>query len=597
MLGLAHGALFDQQTTRTRARGRIRLALEAGLAAVAAVAVVSAALGLQRTDRAEARARAAIDVGAGVLDRAGVVAGRSIAAKADMQALLGFARTGFDQVFRQGRQSPPAIRQHAALNVRIADGYGRIGDSQRQRESAEAALALFAGLAPAERRTPAYAQALTLLAESDLSQGRQAQGLLRLGDAVAAWRAVAQDQPNDAAARLELARSLHRTGALHLAAGRAQQALAPLGEAAGQLERLAALSMNDDILGAQVAIRDALGEAHAGVGDLAAARTANERAIADARAWLARGAAKREARASLGDLLMTLGQSYAEAGDARRARLPLEESLAIARDLARAAPQDETLQGDVALRLMLTADVLLELRVAAAPMLAEATSMGRTLVARNPANADLKDMLAEMLGAQARRASADGDREEARTLWTEVVRLRAALSAAAPRDGARLRDLAAAHKRAGDLSVRLNDKEGATRAYAGVVSARRALLALAPDDREEKRALAASLRELGAARARAENPRGAIRAFAEAAEIRLALADEDANHRGLALEAAADLARMPLDEAGAGAAAARPVIEHARATLANLASNYPNDRRYPDALARTEALLADAGAT
>jgi hypothetical protein len=54
---------------------------------------------------------------------------------------------------------------------------------------------------------------------------------------------------------------------------------------------------------------------------------------------------------------------------------------------------------------------------------------------------------------------------------------------------------------------------------------------------------------------------------------------------------------MPLDEAGAGAAAARPVIEHARATLAHLASNYPNDRRYPDALARTEALLADAGAT
>jgi tetratricopeptide (TPR) repeat protein len=323
-----------------------------------------------------------------------------------------------------------------------------------------------------------------------------------------------------------------------------------------------------------------------------------ERAIADARGWVARGADKSAARSTLGGLLLRLGRSYAEADDARHARAPLEESLAIARDLARADPQNETLQGDVALRLMLTADVLLDLRQAATPMLAEAAGMGRSLVARNPNNLELKDMLAQMLGAQAQRASADGDRNEARKLWTEVATLRAGLSAAAPRDASRLRDLAAAHKRVGDLSARMNDRDGAVRAYANVVTTRRALAALSPDDAQAKRALAASLRELGTARARNDNPRGAIRALAEAAQIRLKLADEHDGHRSLALEAVADLAQMPLAQAGAGASQARPAIEHARATLTTLLSNYPNDQRFADALARTQALLdRGAGAT
>ena len=78
------------------------------------------------------------------------------------------------------------------------------------------AAAASAALAPEERRTAAYAKALGLTAESDLAQGKGAQGLARLTQSVAAWREALEAAPNDAHARLALAKALHRLGALHL---------------------------------------------------------------------------------------------------------------------------------------------------------------------------------------------------------------------------------------------------------------------------------------------------------------------------------------------------------------------------------------------
>lgn len=585
------GELRDRLAGAERGQTRSRTLLAGAAAAVALVALGAAGFAVHQTLQARAQSRAALDVAIGLLEHADAAA-QAEASPAAVKALLDFADDRLNALLDAAGDGRFDERR-LAVRLRLAEGYGRIGDVENQGRHAEAALAMLNDMADDRAAAVARVRALSVLGAAVAQQGDERRAGELLNDSVEAARGLLRLDQQNLEARSLLAGALQRQGEAQMIADGAEAAQPAFTEAVAALEFVVGRAPGDDAASENlVAALSALADAQAAQEEPGEARATMQRAVAQARAWSSRRPNSREAREALGLALMRLGQINADAGNYAAARAPMEESLAIARAIAAADPADSNAESTVALRLMLTANVLLELRQAATPLMVEATDMGRDLVARDPENAELKNMLARMLAVRAARLSAQDEHEEARDLWREIVTLRRQLRAAAPPNApGPARDLALALERLGAESAEIRDASAALGGYNEAVRVRRDLVRADPENVEARRSLAVTLHTLGLTRKFNNNPNGAIRSLTEAAELRLAIVEENPRDRRAAFDAADSFQQAAVVQAGVNAAAARRSLERARELVARLVSDFPNNTRYADSLRRTDEIL------
>jgi len=598
ILGVDLGELRDRQAAAERARTRNRAILAGVFAVLAVVAGISAAVAVEQSKRATTMATEAIDIGAGVVGKADDLSRRFGVPTSAVEDLLNFAEARFARLFAEGVKTQELQRQRATVLVQFAELYGRIGQSEKQRENAQEALAMFERFPPDQLRTLDYVRALAAAGQAELAQGRSAEAESYTNRAIDAARAMIADIPDARLGRVWLAGALQRQGEIHMNAGRAPEALPLFTETVALLEPVRAAAPNDDVANTNyLTALDWLGGAQAATRDFDAAAATLTRAVTEARAWSARRPDSLPARSTLGSSLMKLGQTLVDQGKHREARAPLMESVAIARALSAADPRDAGLRRDLALRLMLAANALLETGENATPLMVEAIDMGRTLVREDPTNMQVKETLARMLAVRAGRFSDARQAAQARPLYREIVALRRDLRAAAPANAPQpARDLAYALELAADQSAQLQDLPSMLGAYGEAATLRRAALASAPNNAEDQRALAAVLHALGLTKKFNQDAPGAIAALTEAARIRTALANANPRDGGIAFAAAESYQQAAVVQSATDGDAARASFDAARTLLRRIVAENPSNAAYADSLRRTEEVIASIDA-
>ncbi len=595
LLNVGLGELRDQAAAAERARLRNRNVLAALLALAGAGAGAAAWVTQQQRERAEAMASEAVDIGAGLVAQADALSRRGDAPGTAMRDLLTTAEARFDRLFEQGARGPELLRRRANLYVQFSELYERIGDAEKSRARALAAIEAFERLPPDATRSLDYTRALAGLGRGELAAGREAEAVSYNDRAIESGRAALADNADTPLGGATLSAVLLAQGEIHLRNGRGAEALPLLAEAAHLLEARLAQTPDDAGIGADLmAALDLLGGAQVAAGDLVAARAGYERVVALARARAQQTPRNSPARAALGASLLQLARTLADSGDNAAARAPIEESVAIARHAVAAAPEDAQARGRLAQRLALAANVLAALRRASPELIAEATTMAREQVREHPRDQAPKLALARLLAVGAGRLERGRDNAGAREVWREAVALRRTIRPANPQQATQLTvELAQVHERVGELSVSLEDIETATAAYGEAVRLRRAALAAAAQDRAARAALAADLQALGLARRSAQNDRGAAASFGEAARLRARLALDDDTDHAIAALAAESLMQLAQIQATNNTAAARASLEQAREILIRVNAGQPRNRGYRDALRHAdEALLS-----
>jgi tetratricopeptide (TPR) repeat protein len=594
LLNVDLGELRDRQAAAERARLRLRAALASVFALLAVGAGASAWYAMQQRARAEIMAAEAVDIGAGVVAQADALSQRLGVPTAALEELLTFAEERYDRLFERGVETPELLRRRASLYAQFSELYERAGDAEKGRARALAAIEAFEALPEGELRTLDYVRALAALGQAELAAGNEAAAISYTERAIAAGRALLADIPDAQLGRTALSGALTRLGEIHMRAGRPAQALPLFVEAIPLLEDVAKNAPEDALSQSNlIAALDWLGGAQAASGDLGAARDSFERTVALARERVRVNRDDLLARRVLGTSLMKLGQTLVDADDARAARAPLEESLAIGRTLVAADPGDADAQRQLALRLILTANVMSRLGRASPELIEEALTMARGQVRADPGNVTAKETLAQMLAVNAERLARASDQAGARGAWREAAEVRRAIRASSPPEAALpAANLAFALEMIGDSSAQLQDLDSMLAAYAEAVRMRRVALAAAPQDRQARAQLAAALHALGLSRKFAQNERGARASLDEAARVRLALADEDQNDHATGFLAVDSLQQLAVVQAASDGEAARASMERAREVLVRIVALQPRNARYRDSLRRTEEVLA-----
>jgi tetratricopeptide (TPR) repeat protein len=590
LLGADLGELRDRQAAAERARTRNRAILAGVFGVLAVAASVSAVIAVQQRDRAEAMTLEAIDIGAGVLRETDDLSQRFRVPTSALEGLLSFADERFDRLFDRNVQSPELARQQAGIRAQFAELYLRTGDSARAHEEASAALAAFERFPEGNLRTLDYVRSLAALGRAEAAQGRDTEGIAYLERAVDAGRAMLADIPDGVLARTWLGGALQRLGQLHMRAERPETALPLFTEAVPLLQYVHDQAPDDTISATNlVAAIDWLGSAQALSGNRTEARATFTRSVALSREILARDPESLAARTTLGNSLMKYGQTLADDGDNAGARAPLEESVTIARALVASDANDAEFRNALALRLILTANVLTSLGQAPRGMMDEAITMGRTQVQSDPTNADSKETLARMLAVRAARRGTAGDNAGARADWREIVQLRRAIREAAP--GTPPADLAYALEMIGDTSASLREIQPMLAAYNEAVPLRRAALAAAPQDASARASLAAVLHAQGLTKKFNNDNAGARAALSEAAQLRLALHNANRNDATLAFATVDSFQQLAVLQAEVDGAATTRSFEQARDILRRLVAVHPDNAAYADSLRRTEDVL------
>ncbi|MEO0981388.1 MAG: toll/interleukin-1 receptor domain-containing protein [Pseudomonadota bacterium] len=582
------GELRDLQAKAERARARVRAALTATFALLAAGASTAAVIAVRESERAQAMTLEAIDIGAGIVDQADDLSLRNGVPVSALEGLLDFADERFEILFAQGVSSPELSRQQAQLLVQISELYGRMGRTEDQREAAARAAAIInTDVPPQMRFTLDYVRANAALGDASWSLGEEAEAIAAHQEAIRAGREMLVDIPGAVLGRTHLAASLQRLGKVHMQAGRPAAALPLFSEAIPMLIYVADANEAPGVADANLAsgLRWR-GGAEALMGDYAAAETSYREALDVIDAALPGAPDSRPLLATRGTVLVGLGQVLNDTGRADEGRALLLESLAAAETAAAADPQDGEAREDVALRTGLIANLDLQagrLEDAAAGFRA-ATVAWVELADLDPGNLPNQRTAATIVGGAAETLGQAGDVAgalEARRIAVGLAR-RPAEATGADEDW---EDLAFALELQGDAAAQARDLETILASYSEAEPIRRGLAAAG--DPEAQAAHASVLHALGQTRRFAGDPQGSAGALSEAADIRSALPGADA-----AFGAADSLQQAALAQAEFDGEATKASLLRARTLLRPLVEADPANAAYAASLARTEEILA-----
>tara|TARA_R110002096_G_scaffold29509_4_gene88933 strand:- start:24931 stop:27270 length:2340 start_codon:yes stop_codon:yes gene_type:complete len=596
ILNVDLGELRDREAAAQRRRARLRSALVTLFALLAIAASVSAYLAIQQRDRAEKMALEAIDIGAGVVDKAGDLSRTYQVPTEAVEEMLTFAEERFERLFAAGAKDPELERRRAQLLLSFASVAKRTGDVAAQRRYAETAIEQMASLVERGEGIPGhYTQALMTAGQAALAQGDETTGMKHLEGALSIARASYHDRDDtDLHIRHLYGRALYEMAMAKLANQDGAAARPLLEEAVPLFEANRNEAPDDEIHVTNLIVSlDLLGGAQALDQDREAALATLERAIDQGRTWVEIHPGSLTARTTLATSLTKLAQLRLDSGNAPGAVSSYLESIALTRELAEIDPGNAELQNNLSLRLVLGAQALQTVGDLdrAAEFTNEGIALTKNSIAADPTNVGLKNTYLSMLDAGYGTASQRNDAPGMLAIAREQAALRGDLRTLLGDSTARKTDHAYALERVGDASAANRNLEGMLEAYGAAAPLRRELLAEDPQSIDARTALAGTLHALGLSHKFAKQSEAALEALGQAAELRSGLAEQDPGNRDIAFAASDSFQQLAIVQAGIDGAASLASLESAEALLAKLVEAHPDHAAYQESLKKTRDIL------
>ncbi|TDR94854.1 AAA family ATPase [Enterovirga rhinocerotis] len=356
-------------------------------------------------------------------------------------------------------------------------------------------------------------------------------------------------------------------------------------------DKLAGTSPGDpDLLRTRAAMFDNFARMYAGIGDIPAARTSADDAVAILRDLAKTRPEDVRVESDLGIVIVTRGTIDAQSGDVSRARQHFEEALRLARIGAQRGAADPELRKRVMVPLDRLGDARLTLGDyrGARDAYREQVEVARRELGIDPTSAALRDGLAKALFNLGYLGMESGDLDLAATSYEEAARIARALADEFPASPGMQRGLSSMLGNLGKLDARLGRAREAIARYDESVAIERRLVREDPQNAERQRTLAISLEFRGEGASALSDWPTALKVHSEQLEIFRGLVARNSldlrNQRSLAIALAEiGAVRREMGEEPA----ARAAFEERLAITRRLAETQPDN-----AEAKTDLTIA-----
>jgi tetratricopeptide (TPR) repeat protein len=469
LLGVPFNDLRQRELIAARRRARVWQGIGAVLLLLAVLAAAGGWMAWRYAQHAEGLLAEAIRISADQVGGAVNVADQQGVSRNAIEELLARAQMAFDGLYSRTaaaprlpwRQSavPARLRgQHAVLLLVLADQYGKVGNIEQQRETAEQARNELAAVVDAEPSDAEWRAQLAL--SNDLIADAHARKW-EVNDALAGYRAalalreeLAARDPGNLHWQRGIALSQTNIGDMLRRQGKWGPALDTYRAAVATEERLAAAQpanaqLERDLLMGRQRVGDMLlkeGEHEAAEAIYRAARLSAERLVGAEPTNV-------QAQRDLAVSLDKLGNALRAQDKDEAALAAYQASLAAAQSLAAADPDNVGLQRDVFKSYESIGGVRLEqgeLEAAGAAFEA-AFAIAERLAAADPADRLAQRELSVLRNRRGDVLEAQEQLDAALAEYREALEVRRTLAATDPTNAQAQRDLSLSHDRVGDV--------------------------------------------------------------------------------------------------------------------------------------------------
>jgi tetratricopeptide (TPR) repeat protein len=467
VLGVPFNDLRQRELIAARRRARIWQGIGAAMLLLAMLATAGGWLAWRYGQHAERLLAEGIRISADQVGAAAHVADQQGVSRSAIEDLLARAQSAFEGLYRQAAQAPglpwrqtiaPAsLRgQYATLLLVLADHNGVIGNSQKQRATAEQARTLLAGVIAEEPAVPEWHEQLAL--SNDLIADAYAREW-HVDGALAAYRAslairtaLALGKPDNARWQREVALSNINIGDMLRRQGRSEPALDAYRAAVERLEPLVAAAPSVQLERDLLVGRQRVGDMLLKQGEHEAAEAVYSAVLAGAERLAVARPEDVQAQRDLAVSLAKLGDAVERQGRLEPALARYEASLAILRPRAMADPANVGLQRDV----FKTHESIGNVRLEQGQLEAARIAFETALTIAGPLATDRTDGLAQReLSVLNNRLGdvleAQGRLDAALVQYRKAQDARRALAAADPTNAQAQRDLLLSQERVADV--------------------------------------------------------------------------------------------------------------------------------------------------
>jgi eukaryotic-like serine/threonine-protein kinase len=362
VLGVPFNDLRQRELIAARRRARIWQGVGAAMLLLALVATVGGWTAWRYAQHAEGLLAEGIRISADQVGAAAHVADQQGVSRRAIEDLLARAESGFAGLYRKTAEAPalpwreaaaPArLRgQYAVLLLVLADHHGVIGNTERQRVTAEQARTLLTGVIAEEPSVPEWREQLALsnnlVADAHAREWQVDSALAGYRAALAIRETMVGRDPSNARWQREIALSNINIGDMLRRQGQWGPALEAYRAAVGSLEQHAATAPSAQLERDLLIGRQRVGDMLLKQGAHEAAEAAYTASLTSAERLSAARAEDVQAQRDLAVSLAKLGDALERQGRREPAVARYESSLAILKPLAAADPANVGLQRDV----------------------------------------------------------------------------------------------------------------------------------------------------------------------------------------------------------------------------------------------------------
>jgi tetratricopeptide (TPR) repeat protein len=500
LLGIPFNDLKRREVAVARRRARIYQGVAAAMVLLAALAVGGGWLALRYARHAQGLLAEGIRISADQVTAAVRFADQEGVPRKLIEGLLGGAEDAFEGLYRATAEAPRLpwrpervptglAGRRALLLLVFADHYGVLGQTERQRQTAEKARA---ALEEVVARDPAEPEWRRQLARAHDVVGNAIARQWLVADALAHYRAalaireeLARQAPDDDGRRRDVALSLLVVGDMLRRQSQWQQAIDAYRQAEAIGERLAAADPDDRQRQRDLVVtRHRIGDMHLRQGSPQLAEAVYRESLTIAERLAAAEPTNVQAGRDLSISQEKLGTALRRQGRRDEALAVYRASLAVIAPLAADDPANFGLQRDLSKSHEAIGDALAE---TGEPVTAEAAYGQALAIAEALAGADPTDILLQrevtvIWNKLGDVLDAQGRADEALALYRRALAERERLAGLDPTNAQAGRDLAMSHDRIGGLLETQGLLADALAAYQAALEIFRRFAAANPGD-------------------------------------------------------------------------------------------------------------------